>query len=78
MRLVELQNEITYEKNKECVGKTAEVLVEQKSLKDENCVCGRGSDGRMINFPADSKLIGSVVKVLITEGKKKTLFGKLL
>lgn len=78
MRLVELQNEITYEKNKECVGKTAEVLVEQKSLKDENCVCGRGSDGRMINFPADSKLIGSVVRVLITEGKKTTLFGKLL
>ena len=76
VELVALQNEITFEKNKACVGNTFRVLVESKSFKDDNTMCGRTDTGRMVNFPGDESLIGSFVDVKITEGKKTTLFGE--
>lgn len=78
VKLVELQNEITFEKNKECEGGVFTVLVESKSLKDDSCVCGRTDTGRMVNFIGDASLIGKLVDVKITEAKRTTLFGKMI
>lgn len=74
--LVDLQNEITYEKNLECAGRRFKVLIEGVSQRDEGCVCGRTDCGRMVNLAGDESLVGSFIDVEITEGKKTTLFGK--
>ncbi len=75
MQLVALQNKITLEKNRDCEGKTYEVLVEGVSHRDEGCMCGRTEFGKMVNFKGDSSMIGKIVNIKITEGKKTTLFG---
>ena len=69
---------MTFKKNKECEGKVFTVLVESMSLKDEGCVCGRTDGGRMVNFPGDGSLIGRMVDVKITVGKKTTLYGEMI
>ncbi len=78
VELVALQNEMTFKKNKECEGRVFAVLVESMSHKDEGCVCGRTDGGRMVNFPGDESLIGRMVDVKITEGKKTTLYGEIV
>ena len=78
VELVALQNEITYEKNLACVGRRYSVLVEGESLRDDGCVCGRTDCGRMVNLAGTGELVGRFVDVEITEGKKTTLFGKLV
>jgi len=76
-KLVEIQNEITYEKNLERVGDIETVLVEGASTRGED-MCGRTDGGRMVNFAADGLNVGDLVKVEIVEAKRTTLYGRLL
>lgn len=74
-RLVALQNEITERRNREYEGRVVEVLVEGISTRNPGHVCGRTSTSKMVNFEGNSEMIGEFVEVLITKGKKTTLFG---
>jgi tRNA-2-methylthio-N6-dimethylallyladenosine synthase len=76
-RLIRLQTDITFEKNKARVGQTFNVLVESES-RDKRLLCGRNDAGFMINFPGDPSLIGSFAKVRIAEASPHTLTGELV
>jgi tRNA-2-methylthio-N6-dimethylallyladenosine synthase len=72
-RLVELQDGIAWELNRELVGRTLEVLVAKgEGRKDEatNRMSGRARDGRLVHFaPGDAQVRpGDVVQATITYG----------
>ncbi|MDH7601986.1 MAG: tRNA (N6-isopentenyl adenosine(37)-C2)-methylthiotransferase MiaB [Armatimonadota bacterium] len=67
-RLIELQNRITCEINNSQVGQVQEVLVEGVSPKDPNRLTGLTRQNKTVNFPGSTDLIGSLVKVRLTEG----------
>lgn len=65
-RLVELQNQITLEKNAEWIGKTVEVLVEGRSPKNPTRWQGYSREFRMVHFSGEGDLAGVSAKVKIT------------
>ncbi|MBE1471176.1 tRNA (N6-isopentenyl adenosine(37)-C2)-methylthiotransferase MiaB [Kibdelosporangium phytohabitans] len=72
-RLVALQEEISWELNKELVGKTLEVLVstgEGRKDADTRRMSGRARDGRLVHFtPGDANpRPGDVVEATVTYG----------
>ena len=74
--LLKVQNEISAELLKSYEGKKLEVLVEGTSKKDDKVFTGRSRQNRVVNFESDVILSpGSVVKVLISESKKNSLYG---
>jgi tRNA-2-methylthio-N6-dimethylallyladenosine synthase len=77
LRLVELQNQITWEENRKLVGKRLEVLVEGKSKKDNQMFSGRTRTNKIVNFAALEEMIGSFVSVKIIKALKKSLIGEL-
>jgi len=78
-RVIELQNRITTEKNAGRVGRVEEVLVEgPEKSGGEGRLSGKTRGGRTVNFDGDIKLVGSLVMVKITEGKKHSLAGELV
>ncbi|MEA4852673.1 MAG: tRNA (N6-isopentenyl adenosine(37)-C2)-methylthiotransferase MiaB [Christensenella sp.] len=76
IQLVALQNEITQQRNQEYEGNVETVLVEGVSTRNPAHVCGRTGTSKMVNFEGSSDLIGTFCDVLITQGKKTTLFGE--
>ena len=77
-RLVEAVNEISERKNKAYLGRVEEVLVEGTSKTDENTLTGRTDGFKLVNFPGDEALIGSIVKVEITDAKTFSLMGRIV
>jgi tRNA-2-methylthio-N6-dimethylallyladenosine synthase len=70
-RLVTLQEEISWELNKEIVGRTVELLVstgEGRKDADTHRMSGRGRDGRLVHFtPGDAhRRPGDVVEAVVT------------
>ena len=78
VRLVELQNTMTYESNLRNVGKVETVLLEGRSTKDAQALCGRTDGGKMVNLPGAQAEIGQIVRVEIVEAKRTTLLGRML
>ena len=77
-RLVEAVSEISERKNKAYLGRVEEVLVEGTSKTDENTLTGRTDGFKLVNFPGDAALIGSIVKVEITDAKTFSLMGRIV
>ena len=75
-RLLEVQNEISKRKNEEYLGRIEEVLVEGKSPKGD-VLEGRCESSKIVNFKGDESLIGTYVKVKITEAMTWSLNGEL-
>ena len=75
-RLLDVQNEISKRKNEEYVGRVEEVLVEGKSQKGD-VLEGRCESSKIVNFKGDESLIGTYVKVKITEAMTWSLNGEL-
>ena len=59
------------------VGSVQRVLVDRPSRKDPAQVSGRTENNRVVNFTADSSLIGGFADVLITEALPNSLRGEL-
>jgi len=59
------------------VGTVQDVLVEGPSKRDPDELMGRAANNRVVNFPADPGLVGSMAKVLITEARAHTLRGEI-
>ncbi|MBQ5791849.1 MAG: 30S ribosomal protein S12 methylthiotransferase RimO [Clostridia bacterium] len=76
-RMLEVQDRISYEKNKALEGKVLTVLVEGESKTDAEYMSGRTDGGKIVNFKAPENLKGSFVNVKITEAKTWSLSGEL-
>ncbi|MBQ4528120.1 MAG: tRNA (N6-isopentenyl adenosine(37)-C2)-methylthiotransferase MiaB [Clostridia bacterium] len=77
-RLLEVQDEISLEKNEALRGKVMKVLVEGTSKTDENVLSGRTEGGKIVNFEGDSKYIGEFADVEITDVRTWSLIGKII
>jgi tRNA-2-methylthio-N6-dimethylallyladenosine synthase len=76
-RMTELQEKIALEKNLERVGKIEEVLVEGPSKSDPSRLTGRTRTHRLIHFPGDAALIGTIAKVKVTGATALSLQGAI-
>ena len=79
-RLLELQNQISYEKNLCEVGKVERVLLEGESRGDSNMLTGRADSNKLVHIPRDAeseRQIGEFVKVKITRAEPFALIGEL-
>lgn len=57
-RLVELQNNISWDENKKCIGNQVEILVHnQEQKKGHSRMTGRSFDGRLVHFLGDTDTI---------------------
>ena len=77
-RVLQLINEIAIESNQNHQGKVFEVLVEEKSKKEDNTYSGRTVYNSIVSIYSDEDIIGKTVKVKITRAKKFSLVGEVL
>ncbi len=76
-RLMEVQNNISWEINQKLIGSSQEVLIEGESKKDPDFYSGRTATGKLVIVPACPAKIGSIVPVKITEAGSWTLYGEI-
>ena len=70
--------DIFYKKNKECVGKTYEVLVEGISKNNSEILTGRTRGYKLVHFKGGKRNIGQLVNVKITGHNSFALEGELV
>ena len=75
--LVKIQDEVSYKKNKEMVGKIESVLVDGVTKKDKAMLSGRTRNNKLVHFKSDSTKTGSFVNVKISEAKPFYLIGEI-
>ncbi len=76
-RLISLQHRISKESNLKDIGKTFELLVEEKG-KEKNQLLGRTVYNKIVAFEGNEDLIGKFIDVKITNLKGNTLIGRIL
>ncbi len=76
-RLLAAQHPICLAKNKEMEGRDYTVYVESVSKNNPECLSGKTSGGKTIDFPGDAALIGQFCKVTVTRAKSWSLDGRL-
>ena len=75
-KLNELVNKYSLESNKKLLGKTVEVLVIDKSEKDDSKAYGYTDTMKLVNINGDKNLIGKIIPVKITDAKSFSLDGE--
>lgn len=75
-KLNELVNKYSLESNIKLLGKTVEVLVIDKSEKDDSKVYGYTDTMKLVNINGDKNLIGKIIPVKITDAKSFSLDGE--
>lgn len=76
--IIALQLELSLESNRRDVGKTFEVLVEGRSKRSADDMCGRTSQNKLVVFPKESAKTGDLVLVRIDDASAATLMGKIV
>ena len=76
-RLLEVQNGISLELNREFEGREVDVLVEGVSKTDKDKLTGRMERGRLVHFSGDESLTGTHVRVHIDRAETYALYGTL-
>lgn len=75
--LLEIQNQISYEKNKRLTGKTLKVLTEGESKTNSEYLTGRTEGNKIVNFKGDKALAGNIIDVKIKNAKTWNLEGEI-
>lgn len=75
--LIALQNELSAESNKRCIGKEFDVLLEGVSKRSKDQLFGRTGQNKVVIIDRDTHHIGETVRVMITESSSATLKGKV-
>ena len=74
--IIELQNQLSAESNRRCIGQTFEVLVDGFSKRSRDQLCGRTEQNKTVVFERGNHRIGDFVNVTILEASSATLIGK--
>jgi len=77
-RLQERIDQLEYQVAQKMLDSEQRILVEGVSKKDEQELAGRTDNNRIVNFKGGKELIGSFVKVKITQVVRHTLRGELI
>jgi tRNA-2-methylthio-N6-dimethylallyladenosine synthase len=72
---IRLQKEVSGRKNQGLLGKTFQVLVDERSRRDENRWKGKTKTNKTVIIEGDEDLLGKIVSVKIEEADSFTLFG---
>jgi tRNA-2-methylthio-N6-dimethylallyladenosine synthase len=75
-RVLEIQDEITYKKNRKLEGTTQEVLIEGSSDTDSALLSGRTRTNKIVTLPDSGEEIGSFVSVRICKARRHSLYGE--
>lgn len=73
--LIALQNELSAESNRRCVGQEYDVLIEGVSKRSRDQLFGRTEQNKVVVFDRKNHRIGQTVRVKITESSSATLKG---
>ena len=76
--LIALQNELSLENNRRCIGRTFEVLIEGTSKRSREQFFGRTEQNRVVVFDRGRHHPGEYVNVRITEASSATLKGEVV
>ncbi len=76
--IIALQQELSLASNRRDVGKTFEVLVEGRSKRSADDMCGRTSQNKTVVFAKGNSKIGDLVMVEITDASAATLMGRII
>lgn len=76
--VIKVQQELSHESNKRCLGKVYKVLVEGVSKKSDDFLFGRNSQNTVVIFPKGELQKGDYVNVLVEECTIATLKGKVV
>lgn len=77
-RLQTLQRTHSKERNKECIGRVFNVMVEGASKAGEGQLAGRTPENKTINFKGSNSHIGGFVKVAVVEARTNSLVGEIV
>ena len=75
--LIALQNELSAESNRRCIGKEYEVLLEGVSKRSRDQLFGRTGQNKVVIVDRGQHHIGDTVRVVITESSSATLKGNV-
>ncbi len=78
MEIVELQRQISEEKNAQTVGREYEVIIEGISKKSDKMLFGRTDGNKTVIIPINGAKPGEKVKVKVTKANSATLFGEAI
>lgn len=73
--IIAVQNELSTESNRKCIGRTYEVLAEGYSKRSREQLCGRTEQNKTVVFDKQNYRIGDFVMVEITDASSATLIG---
>lgn len=76
--LMDIQKNVSYEKNKELIGSIQQVLAEGKSKMSDDELIGRTRNNTPCVFPSKEELVGRIVHVYIKDTSPTTLKGELM
>ena len=76
-RLLDVQNAISTEKNRELVGRVVPALVEGRSKTDVTRLTARTAGNKLVHFTGGDELIGTRVNLMIDSAETHMLFGTL-
>ena len=76
--IIALQNELSAEANRRCIGQQYEVLIEGVSKRSRDELFGRTGQNKVVIIPRGDLCIGQTVPVIITESSSATLKGNPL
>ena len=77
-RLLEVQNEISLERNLVWENKTLRVLVDGRSKNNPEKFSGRTDGNKIVLFDADDSYIGKFVNIKITKAQTFALIGEIV
>ena len=78
MEIVELQRDISEEKNRQTVGRIYEVIIEGISKKSDKMLFGRTDGNKTVIIPVNGAKPGDKVMVKVTKANSATLFGEAI
>ena len=76
--LIALQNELSAESNRRCIGRTYEVLIEGTSKRSREQLFGRTEQNKVVVFDRGTLSPGQYATVRITDASSATLKGEVL